>query len=159
MEKLKNIIAYFCTNYPYQKELSKARLVKMLYLADWKNSIENGRQLTDTKWIFNQYGPYVNDIIDYLKSDKRFEIINEINSYGAPKQLISLKNDFLINLNPEEIKILDFVINATLPLNYSEFIDLVYSTYPIKVSSRMSELNLVALAQDYKAMKLQKVSA
>ena len=76
MEKLKNIIAYFCTNYPYQKELSKARLVKMLYLADWKNSIENGRQLTDTKWIFNQYGPYVNDIIDYLKSDKRFEIIN-----------------------------------------------------------------------------------
>ena len=96
MEKLKNIIAYFCTNYPYQKELSKARLVKMLYLADWKNSIENGRQLTDTKWIFNQYGPYVNDIIDYLKSDKRFEIINEINSYGAPKQLISLKNDFYI---------------------------------------------------------------
>ena len=70
-----------------------------------------------------------------------------------------MKNDFLINLNPEEIKILDFVINATLPLNYSEFIDLVYSTYPIKVSSRMSELNLVALAQDYKAMKLQKVSA
>lgn len=159
MENIKDIIAYFCLKYPYSNELSKARLVKMLYLADWKNSIENGSQVTDTKWIFNQYGPYVNNIIDSIKSDNRFEIIDKVNSYGTPKQLIKVHPDYIIKLNEGVIKILDFVINATSPLNYSEFIDLIYSTYPIKVSSRMSELDLVNLAHDYKETKNKKAYA
>lgn len=154
METLKDILAYFCLNYPYPNELSKARLVKMLYLADWKNSIEHQNQLTNTNWIFNQYGPYVNDIIETIKYDNRFEIIDKTNSYGSPKQLIKVIDNYnIINLNEENKKILDFVINATSVLNYSDFIDLVYSTYPIKVSSKMSELNLVQLASDYKKSK------
>lgn len=154
METLKDILAYFCLNYPYPNELSKARLVKMLYLADWKNSIEHQKQLTNTDWIFNQYGPYVNDIIETIKYDTRFEIIDKTNSYGSPKQLIKVINNYnILNLNQENKKILDFVINATSVLSYSDFIDLVYSTYPIKVSSKMSELNLVQLANDYKKSK------
>lgn len=154
METLKDILAYFCLNYPYPNELSKARLVKMLYLADWKNSIEHQNQLTNTNWIFNQYGPYVNDIIETIKYDNRFEIIDKTNSYGSPKQLIKVSNNYkILNLNEEKKRILDFVINATSVLNYSDFIDLVYSTYPIKVSSKMSELNLVQLATDYKKSK------
>lgn len=154
METLKDILAYFCLNYPYPNELSKARLVKMLYLADWKNSIEHQKQLTNTDWIFNQYGPYVNDIIETIKYDTRFEIIDKTNSYGSPKQLIKVINNYnILNLNEENKKILDFVINATSVLSYSDFIDLVYSTYPIKVSSKMSELNLVQLANDYKKSK------
>jgi hypothetical protein len=154
METLKDILAYFCLNYPYPNELSKARLVKMLYLADWKNSIEYQNQLTNTNWIFNQYGPYVNDIIETIKYDNRFEIIDKTNSYGSPKQLIKVSNNYkILNLNEENKRILDFVINATSVLNYSDFIDLVYSTYPIKVSSKMSELNLIQLANDYKKSK------
>lgn len=154
METLKDILAYFCLNYPYPNELSKARLVKMLYLADWKNSIEHQNQLTNTNWIFNQYGPYVNDIIETIKYDNRFEIIDKTNSYGSPKQLIKVNDNYnIVNLDEENKKILDFVINATSVLNYSDFIDLVYSTYPIKVSSKMSQLNLVQLAMDYKKSK------
>ena len=159
MEKLKNIIAFFCQNYPYPQELSKARLVKMLYLADWKNCIENNKQLTTTKWVFNQFGPYVINIIEELKTDNRFEIIDGINSYGSLKQLIKLKIDFKIDLTFEEKEILNFVINATSSLNYSEFIDLIYSTYPIKISSRMSELNLVELANEYKSSKENRIYA
>ena len=151
METLKDILAYFCLKYPYPNELSKARLVKMLYLADWKNSIEHQAQLTDTDWIFNQYGPYVNDIIENIKYDSRFEIIDKTNSYGSPKQLIKVIDDYKITtLTVENVEILDFVINATSVLNYSDFIDLVYSTFPIKVSSKMSQLDLVQLAKDYK---------
>lgn len=153
MEKLKEIVAYFCSKYPYPKELSKARLVKMLYLADWKSSITNFQQLSDTKWVFNNYGPYVNDIVENLKKDSTFEVIDETNSHGAPKQVIRLKHSYDSNLKQEDKTILDFVIKATSPLNYSEFIDLVYSTYPIKVSSKKSELNLVELAKDYKKIK------
>lgn len=154
MEILKDILAYFCLKYPYPDELSKARLVKMLYLADWKNSIENQTQLTNTEWIFNQYGPYVNDIIETIKYDNRFEIINQTNSYGTPKQLIKVTSNYeIVNLNEQNKQILDFVIKATSVLNYSDFIDLVYSTYPIKVSSKMSQLNLVQLANDYKNTK------
>lgn len=159
METLKDILAYFCLHYPYPNELSKARLVKMLYLADWKNAIENKDQLTDTKWIFNQYGPYVKDIIENIKFDNRFEIIDKTNSHGSPKQLVKVDNNYkTTTLDNENQYILDFVINATSSLNYSEFIDLIYSTYPIKVSSRMSELNLPQLAKDYEKTK-QSVNA
>jgi len=153
MEKLKEIVAYFCSKYPYPKELSKARLVKMLYLADWKSSITNFQQLSDTKWIYNNYGPYVNDIVENLKRDPSFEVLDETNSHGTPKQIIRLNHSYESNLKQEDKIILDFVIKATSPLNYSEFIDLVYSTYPIKVSSKKSELNLVELAKDYKKNK------
>jgi len=34
MKKLANIIAYLSSNYPHKNELSKARLTKLVYLAD-----------------------------------------------------------------------------------------------------------------------------
>jgi hypothetical protein len=39
MAELKDIIAYYCKQYPHKAELSKARLTKMVYLADWKSAI------------------------------------------------------------------------------------------------------------------------
>ncbi len=51
MAALKDIIAYYCDRYPHKEELSKARLTKMVYLADWKSAIVHGKQISDIKWF------------------------------------------------------------------------------------------------------------
>ncbi len=151
MNTLKNIIKYLYLNYPYKSELSKARMVKMVYLADWKCAIQYQRQLTDIKWYFNHYGPYVSDIIDAIRCDNDFTISTQLNVYGEPKELIRINEKCEIPILSDEAKyILDFVIQKTSSLSWEQFIRLVYSTYPIVTQPRYSTLNLVQLASLYK---------
>jgi hypothetical protein len=53
MARLRDVVAYLCHEYPHKGELSKARLTKMVYLADWRSAIERGSQVTDIEWVFN----------------------------------------------------------------------------------------------------------
>ena len=74
-----------------------------------------------------------------------------INYYGNEKNIISLKKDEGFNeLSEEEKEIVDFVIESTQDLNWGDFINLVYSTYPIIKAEKFSILNLVELAKEYK---------
>ena len=50
----------------------------------------------------------------------------------------------------DDRQVLDFVIESTSPLNWNEFVKLVYSTYPIVTQPRFSKLDLVAIAQRYR---------
>lgn len=150
MEKTIDILKYLFSKYPHASELSKARVVKMIYLADWKSAIQHNCQLTDIKWIYNHYGPYVDDVIGLLRSDSAFEIISGVNFYNQPKDLIKIVKPVNPNLSEQSKSILDFVIKHTSNLNWEEFINLVYSTYPIIKERKLSELNLVTLASEYK---------
>jgi len=73
MSKLRDIVAYFCSNYVYKDELSKVRLTKMVYLVDWRSAITDGKQLTRIQWHFNHYGPYVEDVVASIKYDSAFK--------------------------------------------------------------------------------------
>ena len=82
MKNLEKLIRYIILNYPNSNELSKPRLVKLIYLIDWKFTIENGSQFTDIRWIYNHYGPYVNDVINLMKEKKAiFNVESYQNSY------------------------------------------------------------------------------
>lgn len=160
MVRLKYIIRYFAENYPHQDDLSKARITKMVYLADWYNCLKNCRQLTDIEWYFDHYGPYVADVYEEVVKDHRLVVVNGVNQYGSPKQTIKLRHNhldiiFRNRLAPETIEILDEVIEDTKAFYWSEFIDYVYNTYPIKHSKRYSKLNLQKLALDCKSLGLE----
>lgn len=151
MVKIKHIIRYFAEFYPHQDELSKARLTKMVYLADWLSVLKNGCQLTDINWYFDHYGPYVVDVYNEVSKDPRLTIVNELNRYGSPKQTIKLKDtpfDFIYKnkLSEGSVEILNEVIKSTQRMYWSEFIEYVYGTYPIKNSIKYSYLNLEELA-------------
>lgn len=151
---INDILVYLFKNYPNPGELSKARVVKMLYLADWKNCLEYGRQITPIQWYFNHYGPYVDDIVNLIRTDVRFEIEWVSNVFGSPKEIIRLKPnvELLVNIPSENIKTLDFVIKLSSPLYWSDFIDLIYSTYPVRTQPRYTYFNLPKLATEYKAV-------
>ncbi|KQX69213.1 Panacea domain-containing protein [Paenibacillus sp. Root444D2] len=151
MTDIRHILRYFAIHYPYKNELSKTRITKMVYLADWFSSQRHHKQMTKIKWYFDHYGPYVSDVYDAAKKDNKLKIVEEFSAYGSPKLLIALKSKDslgLEELDKKETKILDKVIEETKTLNWSEFIDYVYSTYPIKNKARYNFLNLAEMAKD-----------
>lgn len=152
MNRLENIIAYLCKHYPHKNELSKARLTKLVYLGDWFSSLSQDKQMTDIKWLFNHYGPYVDDITTIARNSENFEIFETRTNLGGNKYLISLSNENVqIDLSYQEKEILNFVITKTQEMYFDEFIDYVYSTYPVKSEQRYNTLNLVDLATEYKS--------
>ncbi|MEI6065855.1 MAG: Panacea domain-containing protein [Methylococcaceae bacterium] len=150
-DKILKILKYILQEYPYKAELSASRVTKILYLADWKSSIDNGRQLTDSTWYFNHYGPYVEDFIELAKEDDDIEVVNEQTMFGGRKRLLKLTDlhKDKVQLDDNDKALVDFVINATKSKNYEEFIKLVYSTYPVITHDRYS-VELVPLAAEYK---------
>ncbi len=151
--QLNDLIGYIVMNYKNKDDLSKARLNKIIYLIDWKSAIDKERQITNIEWYFNNYGPYVSDIETSLNFDERFYIEKIRNYFGNEKNIVRIKtNEFQKPLDEEKL-IIDLVINLTQELSWNEFINAVYSTFPIKESEKGSSLNLVQLAKEYKALK------
>ncbi|CAV18606.1 Panacea domain-containing protein [Vibrio atlanticus] len=151
MNELSNIVAYLCHTYPHKHELSKARLTKLVYLADWYSALVDDQQITDIRWHFNHYGPYVDDVTTSISGNPDFAILNEQTMYGSTKYLIKYVGNLNINVLSERTRqILDAVINNTKQLYFNDFIDYVYSTYPVESKERYSDFDLVTLAREYK---------
>jgi hypothetical protein len=153
MAELKDVIAYLIKNYPstISDELSNARLTKLIYLTDWKSCLSNGRQVSSIDWYFDNHGPYVHDVIETASANPSvFNIVETSNAYGGRKRIIKLAGAYEPKIKKNEAEIIDRIIEITRKMYWSEFINLVYSTYPITSSERYSKLNLAAKAGEYK---------
>ena len=151
MTRLQNIVAYLCLNYPFKLELSKARLTKLVYLADWFSSLIDEKQMTEVDWLFNHYGPYVDDVVDSVRNNREFSLSAHENHYGTEKIVVAYEGrESEIRLAERDKAILDAVIDKTKGMYFNAFIDYVYSTYPVKSSDRYAKFDLVALAKEYK---------
>ncbi|MFW2011373.1 Panacea domain-containing protein [Acinetobacter bereziniae] len=152
MNRLLNIIAYFCMEYPFSEDLSNSRLTKLVYLADWVSSLSDNRQMTNIVWLFNHYGPYVDDIKFAVMHSPNFSFHSDHNAFGSSKNVIRYHGRIEdIVLSVRDRQILDYVIEKTQGKYYNEFIDYVYSTYPVQSKNRYATLDLVDLAQEYKS--------
>lgn len=152
MSKLNALIRCFCERYPHESELSNARLTKMIYLADWRSAQTRGRQISDIDWVFNHYGPYVDDVQAAAQSDPAIDVFNTSTMYGTRKVQIKLVGDAdYSELTDDEIILVDDVIASTKMKFWNDFIDYVYDTYPIRSNNRYASLNLVELANRERA--------
>jgi len=152
MSKIKDILRFLTLNYPYKDELSKTRLTKLVYLADWYSAIKNKQQMTNIEWYFDHYGPFVSDIYEEAAKDKCLNIKQSYTVYGSPKEVIGFNEQYKKNikfkLTEDEKTILKKVVEETETLTWNAFINKVYSTYPINGQKRYNYLNLVQLANE-----------
>ncbi|MBL0749787.1 Panacea domain-containing protein [Nocardioides baculatus] len=154
MSDLESLVLYFCKHYPHKDELSKARLTKMVYLADWRSAITERKQLSDLRWTFNHYGPYVDDVVEAAELSRFLRIRETTNMYGSRKEVVEATVDAPEpSLSGNERLILDHVIQETQRLGFNDFIKLVYSTYPIVTRARYHTLDLVELAGEYEELQ------
>lgn len=117
------------------------------------------KQLTDIKWYFDHYGPYVSDVFDTADEDSELTIVEKVSNFGTKKYIVEAKFDkdnLIIDLDENEKSIIDRVIEETKNMNWNDFIDYVYSTYPIEISEKYGILNLVELAKKFKKTKTVK---
>lgn len=157
MSDLKDIIIYLFKNYPNPTELSKPRLVKILYLADWRSAFTRGQQVTNIRWFFNHYGPYVEDVISLIKANPKIFYVESFQTGlgGISDRIKLLSTAHQTNeLDNEDKSYLDFVIERTYNLSWDEFLSLVYSTYPIENSSKYTTLDLVEFGKEYNQKSL-----
>jgi hypothetical protein len=151
---LENVMIYFCMKYP--DKLSKTKLAKMIYLADWKFCIEYGQQITDIQWVFRTFGPYAVDIRKLVERNDTFIIKSKYHYLSSQwvEDIISIKKGTSLPSLPERIRdVLDFVIEKPQRLNWDSITKLVGSTYPIMSQPRGSLLNLIQLAKEYNELK------
>lgn len=156
MATLTNIIYYLLDAYPNKAELSNARVTKMIYLADWHSAIMRNKQVTNISWFFNNFGPFVSDILQEIEAHPNLFSITHTSTYlGNQKTLFGINKEtsFIPNLEKEEIDILDKVISVTKEKTWDQFITFVYSTFPIANSDRYKFLDLVKMAEEYKKNK------
>jgi len=150
MTDLREIMGYFAKHYPHRQELSKARLTKMIYLADWKSALESGHQMSDISWRFNHYGPYVDDVHQLALIDPAFDVKADYTMFGNRKERIELVDpNFTPSVTADEARILDHVIEETRSLTWEAFIKLVYSTFPVVTGTRGGKLDLIKSAGAY----------
>ncbi|HFQ4857007.1 TPA: Panacea domain-containing protein [Vibrio vulnificus] len=147
--KLHDLMALLYTKIKHKSDLSKARLTKLVYLSDWKMSQKHGSTITNIEWLFNHYGPYVDDVVDLARDSVDFHVKVTRNAYGSMKEQIefvgNIENCTSINLLEEEV--IDEVVEETDPMYFNDFIEHVYATYPVKESNKYSVLNLPKLAK------------
>lgn len=145
--KIRDTLRYILKNYPYPSDLSKTRITKLVYLSDWLMVQNYHRQITDIKWYFDHYGPYVSDVLDEADDDKEIRINETESAFGSVKYIVEpkrKKESLLHNsLTDDEIIIIDKVINDTKELTWNDFISYVYSTPPINKSNKYKILNLL----------------
>lgn len=152
MAATKDILYYILSCYPNKEHLFNARVTKMIYLADWFSAVVFNCQVSPIQWYFNNFGPYVTDVIDTaMGSPELFHVRIVENYYGSEKRIIDrVSQNFIPELTVNEKHAIDHVIEVTRNKNWDEFIRLVYSTYPIVTSERFSTLDLIQCASEYK---------
>lgn len=142
MAELKDIITYVYNNYPYKDKLSKARLVRMLYLADWRSAITRGKQLTQIAWEFSENGLEPREFIEeiYVPDESK---LNFLIDFSYP------------SLTSEDKQVINHVIETSSEKNWDALMRLIYSTFPILTQPRSSKLDLVKLAKVYRSIKTE----
>ena len=128
--------------YPQDKELTRDRLVKLTYLADWRSVITYKKQITSVKWYINNYGPYIEDMYKIL-ADEKFDINKEIQRRKTEKY----------NCDREINLVVNFIIDKTQDLDINTFSNLVFSTFPLATSPKYCYIDLVAKANQYLSEK------
>jgi hypothetical protein len=109
----------------------------------------NGRQISNIEWLFNHYGPYVDDVVNLARDSTDFLITQTKNHYGSLKEQFVFQGNIIncSSLDMSEIQVIHDVIRETEPMYLNDFIKHVYSTYPVENSDRYSVLDLPKLSK------------
>jgi hypothetical protein len=148
---IKEVLKYTSSHYLKKDTLKDAlplsQLIKLIYLADWKASLDRGRTITDIEWQIVNGEPKMDEAsltqtIEFFETTLKGEkIVNFFQSFyeGIKKT----------KLTQYEKSILDFVIDKARSKSSEEFSQLVHSTFPSLTLDESDKVDLPRLAAIY----------
>ena len=99
--------------------------------------------------LFEQRSNLLQALFEVANNSFYFDIENTKNYYGDNKSII-VYNGPIVQLNKNTESIVQLVIDKTKNMYFNDFIDYVYSTFPIKNNNRYAILDLPRLALEYR---------
>jgi hypothetical protein len=145
---IKEVLRYTLSKYDFKGDLTLARLIHIIYLADWKASIDRSRQITDVKWQMVNGEPKMDDssleeMIKFLEVNSKGETLGSLfQSFYEGK----LKKTKLLQA---EKSILEDIIGKANSKSDEEFTQLVHSTFPSLTRDESDKVDLPDLAKTY----------
>lgn len=151
MERVINLLDYLFLKYPNSNKLSYSRVMKLLYLIEWRNAITKFDKLTDIEWIATEYGPFYKSLRSIFTESSNFDVSVKFDENDKEQLLIKFfnnkKNVFLDDYSKE---IVDFVIEHCKDYDWAELNNLVNSTFAVMNTNQGQIIDLVLLAKKYK---------
>lgn len=141
-------------NHTPGRAISRSRLLKTIYLCDWKMAIwtEGDQQATQTTWELQDCGPYSNSLRDTL-SERRALFAVDLEDHDGLEMHIVRPVGTVNNSSFTEVDLMleSFVLSHVRDMNWTDFNRLVNSTHPVVVGKVGSKLDLPKLASQYLA--------
>lgn len=134
--EINEVLSYFWHVYPNKEDLSESRATMMVYLADWKAALDHKEQITDIVWTYEREGPH-----PYALGRGS----TPVNWSGVVHGQVRPGN-----FSDWRRHILDLVVNLSASRSLDEFVQLVYSTFPLFTQPESAPLDLVVLAEKYR---------
>ena len=153
-----DLLAYIWKNYGREEgkrveDFTLSRTTKMIYLVDWKYALKYGRQATEVRWYFDQFGPYVNLVTDFTKRFDLKKARNSKSKYRRRLRWLVLKTDVskdVGNSLSDEVKdVCKDVIEDVGNLSYTGFIRYVYRTPPVRYCDKFKFMNIAKVAKHF----------
>lgn len=154
MERVINILNYLYSEYPNPNQLSISRVMKLLYLIEWRYAITKFEKLTDIEWLHTAYGPFYKSLRSIFSESSNFDIKLDIDDKGREQTIIIFLNKKEnISLNDETKEVIDFVIEHCKDYSWIELNNLVNSTYGVMNTPQGHIIDIIQLAKKYKNKK------
>lgn len=154
MERIINILDYLYKQYPNPNQLSISRVMKLLYLMEWRYAITKFDKLTDIEWFQTEYGPFYKSLRLIFDESSNFKVLVKKDDYNKEQIIIEfLNNKENLTTKAETKEVVDFVIQHCKDYSWFELNNLVNSTYGILNTPQGQIINVVELAKKYKNRK------
>jgi hypothetical protein len=151
MERVINILDYLYLQYPNSNQLSISRVMKLLYLIEWRYAITKFEKLTDVEWMQTEYGPFYKALRSIFNESSNFEVTIKLDDNKKEQIVITFLNKKEnLNLKAENKEVIDFVIQHCKDYSWSELHNLVNSTYGVLNTQQGQIIDIVNLAIKYR---------
>lgn len=151
MERVINILDYLYVKYPNSNQLSISRVMKLLYLIEWRFAITRFEKLTDIEWLNTEYGPFYKSLRRIFNESSNFTVTIKLDESGREQTIIFFLNKKdSINLKSETIDVIDFVIEHCKNYSWTDLNNLVNSTYGILNTPLGQVIDILKLAKEYR---------
>lgn len=151
MERVINILDYLYLQYPNSNQLSISRVMKLMYLIEWRYAITKFEKLTDIEWMQSEYGPFYNSLRGIFNMSSNFEVSIKLDDNKKEQTVILFlnKKENLI-LKDDTREVVDFVIEHCKDYSWRELNNLVKSTYGALNTPQGQIIDIVNLARKYR---------
>lgn len=151
MTKIQQATAYLLHK-SQSSTLSAQRLVFLLYLADWLSALRYGQTISGETWTFGHHGPDSESLRRSMASNRHFHSTFNDSQWPPRIEVRFVGNKEFDQLSDDTITVLDYVAQMSNRLMFDQLTDTVYQTYPVSAPTRYETLDLIELAEEFRAV-------